>query len=252
MRQEAWEIHTLLSRGQVPTPVVLVGHSLGGLVTRIVARDFPDDVAGIVMIDPTHEDTKLSYRGQIVRIRDDAKARSIPSVTTQQARPPAASQTQLEQFADERRFMGKPRIEPPFDRLRESAQRLRLWAESDSIKRPAIAEDFWPEELQQLHEDRLVTPQPLADKPLVVIAAGREEALPHDATDEQRAQFRVVMEEKREQKKNLASLSTNSLFFIDSLSGHHIQLDDPATVLRAVALAVEAIRSRKMLRELRP
>ncbi|HEV7839178.1 MAG TPA: alpha/beta hydrolase [Gemmatimonadaceae bacterium] len=252
MRQEASEIHELLSRAAVPTPVLLVGHSIGGLVARVVARDFPGDVAGIVMIDPTHEDTQLFYQGRIVRIRESAKARAVSPVVTFQSQAPKASQAQLKEFAEMQHMMGKPRIEPPFEKLDSSVQRLRLWAESDSVKRPAIQEDFWPEELQQLHDDRLRTPQPLAGKPLIVIAAGREESVPDEATAEQRAQFAAIMAEKRSQKKNLPSLSRNSMFLVDTLSGHHIQIEDPAIVLRAIALAVQAIRSGSVLPRILP
>lgn len=37
-------------------PYVLVGHSMGGLYVRAFARKFPDSVAGIVLVDATHED----------------------------------------------------------------------------------------------------------------------------------------------------------------------------------------------------
>lgn len=35
---------------------VLVGHSLGGLYARVFAADRPTDVAGLVLVDPAHED----------------------------------------------------------------------------------------------------------------------------------------------------------------------------------------------------
>lgn len=34
-------------------PVVAIGQSLGGAVALLLARDFPDDVAGLVLLDPT-------------------------------------------------------------------------------------------------------------------------------------------------------------------------------------------------------
>jgi pimeloyl-ACP methyl ester carboxylesterase len=36
-------------------PVVLVGHSIGGTVVRVYASNFPDDVAGMVLVDPPSE-----------------------------------------------------------------------------------------------------------------------------------------------------------------------------------------------------
>jgi pimeloyl-ACP methyl ester carboxylesterase len=45
------ELHGLLSAAQVPTPYVLVGHSLGGLIELLYARTYSSDVRGIVFVD---------------------------------------------------------------------------------------------------------------------------------------------------------------------------------------------------------
>jgi pimeloyl-ACP methyl ester carboxylesterase len=46
------ELHHLLQRAAVPGPYVLVGHSYGGLVMRLLAARHADDVAGLVLIEP--------------------------------------------------------------------------------------------------------------------------------------------------------------------------------------------------------
>lgn len=50
------DLHELLCAAAIPGPCVLVGHSLGGLYARLYAKRFPDEVAGLVLLDPTHED----------------------------------------------------------------------------------------------------------------------------------------------------------------------------------------------------
>ena len=52
----AEELRALLSAAQVPGPYLLAGHSMGGLYVRAFARKFPEAVAGLVLIDSTHED----------------------------------------------------------------------------------------------------------------------------------------------------------------------------------------------------
>src|SRR5438309_355903 len=47
----AEELHTLLSRADVPGPYVLVGHSLGGLPVRVFAHEYAAEVSGVVLID---------------------------------------------------------------------------------------------------------------------------------------------------------------------------------------------------------
>jgi pimeloyl-ACP methyl ester carboxylesterase len=48
------ELREELQRRNLPPPYVLVGHSLGGLYMQYFARNFPGDVAGLVLIDSTH------------------------------------------------------------------------------------------------------------------------------------------------------------------------------------------------------
>jgi len=55
-RQIVEEVHTLLVRAAVPAPYVLVGHSSGGLNMRRYARHYPDEVAGLVLVDAVHPD----------------------------------------------------------------------------------------------------------------------------------------------------------------------------------------------------
>lgn len=52
--QIASDLHTLLQRGNVPGPYVLVGHSFGGLYVLTYAARYPDEVAGMVLVDSTN------------------------------------------------------------------------------------------------------------------------------------------------------------------------------------------------------
>jgi pimeloyl-ACP methyl ester carboxylesterase len=51
--QIAADLHTLLERAEVPGPYVLVGHSFGGLYVQTFAANYPDQVAGLVLLDST-------------------------------------------------------------------------------------------------------------------------------------------------------------------------------------------------------
>jgi len=51
--QIAADLHTLLERAQVPGPYVLAGHSFGGLYVQTFAANYPDQVAGLVLLDST-------------------------------------------------------------------------------------------------------------------------------------------------------------------------------------------------------
>lgn len=50
-QHHAQELHTLLQNAAVPGPLVMVGHSLGGLDVRIFAHDYSSEIAGVVLVD---------------------------------------------------------------------------------------------------------------------------------------------------------------------------------------------------------
>jgi pimeloyl-ACP methyl ester carboxylesterase len=56
-REFAKELHTLLANANEPGPFVLVGHSLAGYTMRVYAHDYPEEVAGLVLIDPQNLST---------------------------------------------------------------------------------------------------------------------------------------------------------------------------------------------------
>lgn len=239
MRQDAHELHLLLERSGVKRPVVLVGHSVGGLIARVYVDRYPGSVAGLVLVDSTHEDTTLMWNGKLVRAREGARGVSIPPAQTMKTSPPAPpSAADREQFEMNRKMFGPPKIEPPFDRLPPPIQQLRLWALSHP-KLAARGEDFWADELQALYTGRKTKPQPLGDTPLAVLIGGREtDAPPGVASDE----WKRLSAEKREQKLGFADLSRNSRVVIDPKSGHHLAIENPALVVDTIRQVVEAAR----------
>ena len=57
----AGELNALLGKLGIQPPYVMVGHSFGGLLTRIYAGLYPEKVAGVVLIDSTHVDEYASF-----------------------------------------------------------------------------------------------------------------------------------------------------------------------------------------------
>ena len=52
----ASDLSALLQAAGIPPPYVLVGHSLGGVIARRFQADYPEAVAGMLLIDSSHED----------------------------------------------------------------------------------------------------------------------------------------------------------------------------------------------------
>src|SRR6267142_2463492 len=60
----AGDLHAVLNAAHVPAPYVLVGHSLGGLHVRVYTGMIRQEVAGIVLVDASHEDVDKRIRGR--------------------------------------------------------------------------------------------------------------------------------------------------------------------------------------------
>jgi pimeloyl-ACP methyl ester carboxylesterase len=74
----------LLRAAHVSGPLILVGHSYGGLVARRYAALHPRDVVGMVLVDPADEDGQLFYVKQNawLRVREQSRGRVVPHPRT--------------------------------------------------------------------------------------------------------------------------------------------------------------------------
>ena len=80
MAQEVFELHYLLNAAKIKGPVILVGQSIGGLLARLYCEQYGKNIAGVILVDPTHESSMLgSMRyGGWVRLREKATGKIIP------------------------------------------------------------------------------------------------------------------------------------------------------------------------------
>ncbi|MGD9891362.1 MAG: alpha/beta fold hydrolase, partial [Dehalococcoidia bacterium] len=55
------DFRALLQAAAIPAPYVLVGHSMGGALMRLYASAYPEEVAGMVLVDSTTEDVWVKF-----------------------------------------------------------------------------------------------------------------------------------------------------------------------------------------------
>ncbi|KAA2260173.1 alpha/beta hydrolase [Solihabitans fulvus] len=75
------ELHALLRVAEVPGPYLLVGHSLGAVYARRYAQRFPDAVAGMLLLDPYHEDTPARMPEEVAQLSEQMRDQPLPEPT---------------------------------------------------------------------------------------------------------------------------------------------------------------------------
>lgn len=75
------ELHALLAAAEIRPPYILAGHSLGGLYARRYAQLYPAEVAGLLLLDPAHEDFEAHLSEQARRFQDQFKDRPPMEIT---------------------------------------------------------------------------------------------------------------------------------------------------------------------------
>ena len=90
----AAELHELLEAAGIPRPVLLVGHSYGGLVALLVSATHPEDVAGLILVDASHPRQDERIQSRLDRSPDrgngplhdgDRRGRELPASLKQAA-----------------------------------------------------------------------------------------------------------------------------------------------------------------------
>lgn len=241
MQQIAFELHAALLKGKIKGPYILVGQSLGGLIVRTYAANYPKEVAGIVLVDSSHEDMLITLtdratsQDKIVRFRELSRGREIPSVQATMSSTDTSSKAQQAQPSSS----PQSKLDAPYDKLPSNLQQLRLWAISQVNYGPARSGefDFLPEEMARMYSDRSSSKYPLGDIPLIVLTRGASQF--SDADEQTKKQLN---ESHDRLQADLVTLSTNSKQIIAKNGGHHIQLDDPELVTDAIRQEVNAFR----------
>ncbi|MGY5125378.1 alpha/beta fold hydrolase [Streptomyces nigrescens] len=205
----------LLVTAAVPGPYLLVGHSLGGAYARHYARRFPGDVAGLLLLDPFHEDMAV--------------------------RAPQHARDKLDQMLEQMRK--QELVEPTEEQFQQSRDQMthHFTAWPETVREPLVERHLatWRTALQEnqnLYDkvaDEFRHAPDTPDVPLIVLSA-----MGHDATQAHlwpEEQLRQIQEAKRTLHAELAAESTHGEHRILGDAGHGwLHEECPDAVLQAV------------------
>jgi pimeloyl-ACP methyl ester carboxylesterase len=213
--QIATDLHTLLQRGHVPGPYVLAGHSFGGLYVLTFAARYPDEVAGMVLVDSTAPAS--AARPGAASLGHGGSSNGLSRVS---ALVSAAARLGLGRLYARSSFGSLPP---------RSRDEVRASVATPSTLRSTIDEYVQANASTQ----EAASLRNFADKPLIVLTAGSGSDATHLAD-----------------QNHLATLSTNSVHrVIDGATHEDLITDqeDAAATTQAILDVVASVRSPERL-----
>lgn len=221
-RERIEEIHKLLKNADVEGPYVLVGFSIGGLISRLYASYYPEEVAGMIIVDHAFIDTGGDSHAAAPHPRTS-------SASDHSDGPLAAAQLDSAPVLIHKEPISLG-IEDDrnFSKLPQRDRELHLWAMSlDPVRPTAEAAAECIAAVESVTKKRAY---PLGGMPLIVVSTT------YDAPN-----YRSLQTE-------LLSLSHDSRHFIAENSTHMVIIDQPEIIVTAIQKVVRAVQNRTSVR----
>jgi len=217
----AEELKALLAASGEKGPYVMVAASLGGPIVRLYTKLYPTDVAGLILVDASHEDQLK--RAQSVQPPEliEENNREIKSYQRwERLRRPFMLHLGIERFM--------VHFTP------QSAQMSRMfWEEFLYLSQKPGFQETLASEIRSLPESSsALRASNLGDRPLIVLTAGKMTFTPQPyLTKEIENKIRNAF---REMQAEQARLSTRGKQIIVPDSGHAIMFKRPDAVISAI------------------
>lgn len=211
------DLHALLAAAKINGPILLAGHSAGGVFVRGYFHAHPDDVTGMVLIDSSHEQQRN-------RFPHDPQADAAERQTLDQIRLCKAVA-----------WTGVLRAMGTLDALGEKLPEI-IRPTSVALSNRTSFCGAIEHEMVSFDPDvsQASAPASLGNLPLVVLTHGRAPAaqdFPLPMPDQYLKEAERVWSELQDE---LAHLSTRTSHRIVTNSGHFIQVEAPDAVVRAI------------------
>lgn len=232
-RNQSDDLHALLQAAHISPPYVLVGHSMAGMNVRVFADRYPDQVAGMVLVEGSHEDQSVlgwAIGGAGQQQRYDAYLKDTHACIEE------AKKGLVEGTPAFKKCVGDPDDDPRFSAAINAAQRkyaaTMKWQAAVASERENV--------FYESAKETRATRKNFGRIPLIVLThspypKGKDE------TQEERNQRTLLWEGLHTQ---VAAMSTRGINIIVPNSSHYIQYDHPQIVVDAVSQAVEIARGR--------
>lgn len=231
VRRIVTELHSLLTRAGIGPPYILVGHSFGGLTARLFTSTYPDEVVGLVLVDPVHpqdwleenlsaeQKGKLRGGARLARYGARLARFGIARFTALLGRTVGEGTAQsFVSLLTGGAVRGGGALAAPISKLPPEQRPMvgAFWKQPKVYQAMAGQVESLPESAAQV-----VATGDYGDLPLIVLTAENGPA------------------SQKEQGERLASRSSRGRHIRAAGSGHWIHLDEPTLVIKAIREVIE-------------
>jgi pimeloyl-ACP methyl ester carboxylesterase len=216
VHKSSQELHRLLHNADIPSPVVIVGHSVAGYDVRLYASLYPSEVAGVILVDSSHPDQERRFPGALKAMESGVDHE-------------IEKEKVLMPFAIPRLFASRDPTGCCHSTAADRAARCNL----NSVREGQAEFRSFSESAAQA-----AGTGSLGSIPLEVLSHDPERPQPGLPADLGKS----IDDAWGEMQQELAQLSSKGMRKIAKNSGHYIQLDRPDVVVDAVRNVVEQIR----------
>ncbi len=226
------DLYWLLNKAGVQKPIVLVGHSLGGLYATLYADRFPSQVVGLVLIDPVFAGQDLGETPE-----EQARAHAIYDRSQSYIRN-CANQARSHQLSRNKPASCIPpvgRTSAEGEYLAEQYANPYRWEAMLSESQNLHAANALSEDEQE--EQRAAIS--FGDKPVIVLTAGVAPKQPAETEEEHQKN----MAHWKAGHDKVAARSSRGESIVVSNALHMIQLDQPQAVIDAIKRVVHEVRA---------
>lgn len=237
------DLHKLISAAKIDTPVVLVGHSLGGFNMKLYAALYPGDVAGLVLVDPAEDRTYARTRDALrakfgVAVAAKLELSDLTDMSRAIARydrcAAAARARDLDPASDLYKHCTDPVRAPLGPQIATERQKIQVKRAYQDTQASELANSVYGTQRSDGAYAMLFSRHALGDKPLIVLTHSIHESKdPKDAADY------FAWNAAHEQT---AALSTRGVNRIVPETHHNIEVDRPQAIVDAVNEVLNEIR----------
>jgi pimeloyl-ACP methyl ester carboxylesterase len=229
------DLKALVTAARLTTPFILVGHSLGGFNAKLYSVLHPEDVAGLVLVDPSEERQDERSRsfiygrfGARLAARSELSGTNFLSYLLERYRRCArlADAGPLDPASIDYRRCSDPPREPLGPLIAKERARVQVTSNYQRAQASEILNSVYGGQGGDAAYQALFRPGVLGSRPLIVLTHGD-----YDAKDELEAMDHEAMVRLHRQT---ARLSRAGLQRTVAGSSHNIEIDRPEAVIQAI------------------